>query len=169
MLRLSVVKSLLSNNDQKLKIDSRERNFQDKLFGYVGGPRKIFSQFGFQGPFLVHWGGFLLKLSQNMSKYWIYGFKSFSFLSRPRGGQMEHPWPWCLPDKNKLGIWHPRDLRPPPLNAGQVSWLDFCATLGVWDAPLQSYKVYKFKENMDYLSRLQYTAFFGSFDIRYHS
>ena len=43
---IHLVKSLLSNNDQKLKIDSRERNFQDKLFGYVGGPRKIFSQFG---------------------------------------------------------------------------------------------------------------------------
>ena len=94
-----------------------------------------------QDPFLVYSGGFLLKASQYMSKHWFYGIKSFSFLSRPCGGQVEHPWPWCLPDKNKLGIWHPRDLRPPPLNAGQVSWLDLCATLGVSDTALLSYKV----------------------------
>ena len=122
-----------------------------------------------QEPFLMYWGGFLLKLSQYMSKYWLYGIELFSFLSRPRGGHLEGPCPPGFPDKNKLGIWHPRDLKPPPLNAGQVSWLDFCATLGVSDAPLLSYKVYKFKENMAYHSRLQNMAFFVRFDTRYHS
>ena len=122
-----------------------------------------------QDPFLVYSGGFLLKASQYMSKHWFYGIKSFSFLFRPRGGHLEPPWPPGVSDKTKSGIWHPRDQKPSQLNAGQVSWLDFCATLGVSDAPLLSYKVYKFKENMAYHSRLQNTAFFGRFDTRYHS
>ena len=67
-----------------------------------------------QEPFLMYWGGFLLKLSQYMSKYWLYGIELFSFLSRPRGGHLEGPCPPGFPDKNKLGIWHPRDLKPPP-------------------------------------------------------
>ena len=42
------------------------------------------------------------------------------FLSRPRGGHLEPPCPPGVPDKNESGIWHPRDLKPSPLNAGQV-------------------------------------------------
>ena len=120
-----------------------------------------------QDPFLVHWGGFLLKVAQDMSKYWWDGIKSFLFLSRPRGGHPEAPCPPEVPDKNKSGLGLPTDLKPPPLNAGQVSCLDLCATLGVSDAPLLSYKTDKLKENMGQHSRLQNTAFFGRFDPRY--
>ena len=41
-----------------------------------------------------------------------------------------------------------RGLGPPPLNAGQVSCLDLCATLGVSLAALLSYMVLKLKEIM---------------------
>ena len=122
---------------------------------------------GSQDPFLVHSARFLLKVSQYMSKLWSYKIESLFFLSRSCGGHPEPPWPQHLPDKNKFNIWPPRDLGPAPLNAGQVSWLFFCATLGVSDAPLLSYKVYKFKESMAYHSRLLNTAFFGLFDSRY--
>ena len=108
---------------------------------------------GSQDPFLVHSARFLLKVSQYMSKLWSYKIESLFFLSRSCGGHPEPPWPQHLPDKNKFNIWPPRDLGPAPLNAGQILWLDLCATLGVSDAPLMSYKVYKFKENMDYFSR----------------
>ena len=121
---------------------------------------------GSQAPFLVHSARFLLKVSQYMSKLWFYEIESLFFLSRSCGGHPEPPWPQHLPDKTKSGIWHPRDLKPSPLNAGQVLWLFFCATLGVSDAPLLSYKVYKFKENMAYHSRLLNSAFFGLFDSR---
>ena len=76
-----------------------------------------------QAPFLVHSARFLLKVSQYMSKLWSYEIESLFFLSRSCGGHPEHPWPQHLPDKNKSGIWHPRHLKPPPLNAGQVSFM----------------------------------------------
>ena len=41
-----------------------------------------------------------------------------------------------------------RGLGPPPLNAGQVLYLDLCATLGVSLAALLSYMVLKLKEIM---------------------
>ena len=55
---------------------------------------------------------------------------------------------------------HPRDLGPPPLNAGQILWLDICAILGVSDTPLMRFKVYKLRENMDYQGNLQMMVFF---------
>ena len=94
-----------------------------------------------QDPFLVYSGGFLLKASQYMSKHWFYGIKSLSFLFRPRGGHLEPPCPPGVPDKNKSGIWHPRDLKPSPLNAGQVSWLFLCHTWGLGRPPAELWGV----------------------------
>ena len=61
---------------------------------------------GCQDPFLVSSDGFLLKLSQYMAKYWFYVIKTLCFLSRACGWHQERPWPWCHPDRKKIGIWH---------------------------------------------------------------
>ena len=161
---------------------SRERNFQAMKYRYVGSLRKIFSHLGVVQQ-ISQWAS-LFECFYKAKQWKVPMLRGFTgpfpdvFSQIPfkvSSGHVQILMGWdqiiCFPPRaswrtpgtfltlrsswqKKSGIWHPRVPGPPPMNAGQVSWLDLCATLGVSDAPLVSYKVYKFMENMDYPSRL---------------
>ena len=161
---------------ESLYDQSRERNFQGMIYRYVRCLRKSFSHLGlvwhvsqwaslfecfykakqwkvpmlrgFTGPFPGVFRQIPFKVSSGHVQILMGWDQIICFPPqaswRTPGTSLTSRGSW----QKKSGLGHPTDLKPPPLNAGQVLCLDLCATLGVSDAPLLSYKVDKLKENM---------------------
>ena len=153
---------------QSLYDQSRERNFQGMIYRYVRCLRRIFSHLGLVWH-VSQWAS-LFECFYKAKQWNVPMLRGFT---GPFPGVFRQiPFKVSLGHVQILMGWDQIICFPPRASwrtpgTGQVSWLDLCATLGVSDAPLLSYKVDKLKENMGQHSKLQNTAFFRRFDPRY--